>query len=82
VEDHIRKRTLREAELMITRQLTVRQIAKEVKNGKSTVHLDLIERLPLIDRVKARKVRKVLYKHKLERASRGGRAAAARRGSK
>jgi len=77
--DYIKNRVLREAGLMIKKQLTVRQVAQEVGFSKSTVFRDLTERLPLIDKVKARKVRKVLDRHKFERASRGGKAAAAYR---
>jgi len=81
MEDYIKSRVLREAGLVIKKQLTVRQVAQEVGFSKSTVFRDLTERLPLINRTKARKVRKVLDKHKFERASRGGKAAAAYRRS-
>jgi len=78
MEDFIRKRILYSANLMISKRLTVRQIAKEIGYSKTTVHKDLAYRLPEVNRIKAKKVREILDEHIRARAKRGGEAVAAR----
>lgn len=67
-------RTLQEAELMYTANLTLRQVAQIIGVSKSTVHKDLTEVLPQLDEELYKNVRKVLKKNKAERHIRGGRA--------
>ncbi|MCM1273552.1 MAG: sporulation transcriptional regulator SpoIIID, partial [Clostridium sp.] len=53
---------------------TVRQAAKKFGVSKSTVHMDVAERLQYINPSLAAEVRKVLDKNKEERHVRGGMA--------
>lgn len=74
MKDYIRRRVLDVAEHILESGHTVRQAALLFAVSKSTVHKDMIERLPLIDRELAARVRKVLEKNKAERHIRGGEA--------
>lgn len=51
---------------------TVRQAAEVFKYSKSTIHLDLTERAPHCAPFWYKEARKVLDKHKAERARKGG----------
>ena len=62
------------AEYIISTNGTVRQAAKEFGVSKSTVHKDICERLPEINRSLYAKARKVLGINKEERHIRGGNA--------
>ncbi|HAN86773.1 MAG TPA: sporulation transcriptional regulator SpoIIID, partial [Firmicutes bacterium] len=55
-------------------QATVRQTARLFNVSKSTVHKDVTERLPSINKQLARKVKKILDRNKAERHLRGGEA--------
>jgi putative DeoR family transcriptional regulator (stage III sporulation protein D) len=59
--------------VMATHQ-TIRETSEVFGVSKSTVHKDLVDRLPQINSGKALHVRAVLETHKDERASRGGKA--------
>ena len=74
MKDYIRRKVLDVAEHILESGHTVRQAALLFAVSKSTVHKDMIERLPLIDRELAARVRKVLEKNKAERHIRGGEA--------
>lgn len=74
MKDYIRRRVLDIADHILQSGHTVRQAASLFAVSKSTVHKDMIERLWLIDRETARKVKKVLEKNKAERHIRGGEA--------
>lgn len=74
MKDYIRRRVLDIADHILQSGHTVRQAASIFAVSKSTVHKDMIERLWLIDRETARKVKKVLEKNKAERHIRGGEA--------
>lgn len=58
----------------INTRKTVRETAKNLKLTKSTVHKDLTERLPKINRDLYERVREVLDYNKEQRSYRGGRA--------
>lgn len=60
------------ATYMIKTNKTIRQIAKEYKMSKSTIHKDLTERLLEIDKDKYDKVNKILEYHTKVRHIRGG----------
>lgn len=63
-----------EAAYIIEHRATVRDAAKALCVGKSTVHKDVTERLKAINPTLMREVRKVLNVNKAERHLRGGRA--------
>ena len=74
VKDYIRKRVLDIAEHILESKNTVRQAAHVFGVSKSTVHKDMIERLPTINKRLALKVKHVLEQNKAERHIRGGEA--------
>ena len=68
----ISKRVLEEAEYMIKTEQTIREIAKEFKVSKSTVHKDLQERLEHLNKNMAVQINKILKYHTNIRHIRGG----------
>ncbi len=70
----MRERVLEIADYIIDTKATVRQAAKVFGVSKSTVHKDMVERLPEVNPEKARLVKQVLEYNKAERHIRGGRA--------
>lgn len=65
-------RLLDEADRMIETKCTIRELAEWAGRPKSTVHLDITVRLEKIDKVRARKIRKILDQNYEERTIRGG----------
>ena len=63
-----------QANFIVDKNSTVRDAAKVFGVSKSTIHLNVTERLKKIDPTLYRKVRTVLDKNKSERAIRGGNA--------
>ena len=61
-------------EYLVEHRATVRAAAKQFGISKSTVHKDLTERLPRVNKALYANVRKVLDKNKAERHIRGGMA--------
>ena len=74
MQEHIRRRVREISNYIIESSSTVRYTAKVFGVSKSTVHKDVTERLPLIDKNLAMRVRKVLNLNKAERHIRGGEA--------
>ncbi len=74
MKDYIEERVLAIAAYIIENGATVRQAAGVFKYSKSTVHKDMSERLPALDKQKARTVHEILEKNKAERHIRGGHA--------
>ena len=74
MKDYIRRRVLDIGSHILASGDTVRQAAILFAVSKSTVHKDMIERLPMIDKEFAGRVRKVLEQNKAERHIRGGEA--------
>lgn len=74
LKDYIQKRVLDLSHYIADRKATVRQAAKHFGVSKSTVHKDVTERLPDINRVLAREVKRILQVNKAERHIRGGEA--------
>ena len=70
----IEERIYQEADLFLKNYLTVRDVAKELKFSKSTVHKDLSERLKYVDSLLYEEVRKLLDYNKKVRHIRGGEA--------
>ena len=74
MKDYIRKRVLDICQHILESKHTVRQAAIVFSVSKSTVHKDMIERLPLINKKMASQVRVILEENKAERHIRGGEA--------
>ena len=74
MKDHIWKRVLEVSRHIFRTKATVRDTARVFGVSKSTVHKDVTERLPKINRELAEKVKKVLEYNKSERHLRGGEA--------
>ncbi|MDN5323918.1 MAG: putative DeoR family transcriptional regulator, stage sporulation protein [Clostridia bacterium] len=74
MQEYIRKRVLEICEYILESAQTVRQTASVFGVSKSTVHKDMTERLPIINKELAKQVREVLEKNKAERHLRGGEA--------
>lgn len=74
MQEYIRKRVLEICEYILESAQTVRQTAVVFGVSKSTVHKDMTERLPIINKELAKQVREVLEKNKAERHLRGGEA--------
>ncbi len=72
MQDYIQKRVLDVAHHVLESWCTVRQAGQEFGVSKSTVHKDLTERLPTLDRKLATLVRKVLDHNASQRHIRGG----------
>ena len=74
MKDHIWKRVLEVSRYISRTKSTVRDTARMFGVSKSTVHKDVTERLPKVNRDLAAKVKKVLDYNKAERHLRGGEA--------
>ncbi len=68
----ITKRVLDESNYILTTSKTIREVAKNFKVSKSTVHKDLSERLQELDNNLYTKVSKILKYHLDIRHIRGG----------
>ena len=71
-QQEIERRIEEETAYILMTGCTVRQCAVQFKVSKSTVHKDLVERLPELNLKAYGKVRKVLDKNWDERYIRGG----------
>lgn len=74
MQNYIRKRAVKVGKYIIRTSATVRQTADVFGISKSTVHNDVSERLPRINKELAEEVSKVMLKNKAERHIRGGEA--------
>ena len=74
MRDYIRKRVVDVSLYIVKTNATVRQAATIFGVSKSTVHKDVTERLPRINKELAEQVKKVLEVNKSERHIRGGEA--------
>ncbi|HZK25183.1 MAG TPA: sporulation transcriptional regulator SpoIIID [Oscillospiraceae bacterium] len=74
MQDYIEQRVLEISNYILETGATVRQVAKKFGVSKSTVHKDVTERLPFINRFIAREIKVILEKNKSERHLRGGEA--------
>lgn len=74
MKEHIHKRVLEVSEYIARTHATVRDAARVFGVSKSTVHKDVTERLPALDRDLASRVKRVLDLNKAERHIRGGEA--------
>jgi len=74
MKDYIRKRVLDISQYILDSKQTVRQTAQVFGVSKSTVHKDVTERLPTINKRLSVKVKSILDLNKSERHIRGGEA--------
>ncbi len=74
MQNYIRKRAVKIGLHIQNTSDTVRQTAEVFGISKSTVHKDVSERLPRIDKQLAQEVKDILDKNKAERHIRGGEA--------
>ncbi len=74
MQEYIQKRVLELCTYILETQATVRQAAQVFGVSKSTVHKDMTERLPSLNKELAQEVKKVLDFNKSERHLRGGEA--------
>ena len=74
MQEYIEKRVLEICDYIIQTGATVRQAASQFGVSKSTVHKDLTERLPELNKEQYEKVKLVLENNKAERHLRGGEA--------
>jgi putative DeoR family transcriptional regulator (stage III sporulation protein D) len=74
MRDYILRRVMKISRYIVDTKATVRQTAKVFDVSKSTVHKDVTERLPRIEKRLAEEVKKVLEYNKSERHIRGGEA--------
>ena len=72
LKGNIEERVVTLARYIIEHKATVRAAAKKYGISKSTVHKDLAERLPAMNRALYRQVKAVLEENKAERHIRGG----------
>ena len=62
MHDYIHQRVLEISNYIVETRATVRQVARNFGVSKSTVHKDVTERLPEVNRNLARQVKKILEK--------------------
>jgi putative DeoR family transcriptional regulator (stage III sporulation protein D) len=74
VQEYIQKRVLDICVYILETQATVRQAAQVFQVSKSTVHKDMTERLPSLNKQLAQEVKTILEYNKAERHLRGGEA--------
>ncbi|WP_418791120.1 sporulation transcriptional regulator SpoIIID [Phosphitispora sp. TUW77] len=74
MQEYIRKRVLDISSYILESKATVRQAAAVFGVSKSTVHKDMTERLPGINKKLALKIKGILEFNKAERHLRGGEA--------
>lgn len=74
IDKYIQERILEEANLIIREKCTIREIAERLFISKSTVHIDLVKRLPFLNTEISLKVKNILEKNKAESTIRGGMA--------
>ena len=74
MKDYIYQRVLDVGNYIIETGVTVRKASRKFNVSKSTVHKDMIERLPKINPGLAERVKEVLDTNKAERHIRGGKA--------
>lgn len=74
LKDYIANRVILLANYMIDTKATVRQTAAKFGVSKSTVHKDICDRLPQLNKNLARLAKDVLNENKAERHIRGGKA--------
>lgn len=70
--NNLNERVLKETEYLLKNNKTVREVANQFNVSKSTVHKDLQDRLPNINKDLYKEVQVLLQQHIDERHIRGG----------
>lgn len=70
--NNLNDRVLKETDYILKTKKTVREIADEFNVSKSTVHKDLQDRLPKLNKELYDKVQSIMQEHLDERHLRGG----------
>lgn len=78
LKEYIEERVFEIANYILENNCTVRTAAKKFEVSKSTVHKDMVERLPALSAGLAEEVRLILNENKAERHIRGGLATKAK----
>lgn len=71
---YLENRIIEEGQYIVNNMTTVRETAKHFQVGKSTVHADITEKLPEIDKELADNVRLILDLNLEERSYRAGKS--------
>jgi putative DeoR family transcriptional regulator (stage III sporulation protein D) len=74
MQEYIQKRVLEVCQYILDTTATVRQTAGVFGVSKSTIHKDMTERLPSMNKKLAAEIKGVLDRNKAERHLRGGEA--------
>ncbi|MDD3653230.1 MAG: sporulation transcriptional regulator SpoIIID [Desulfotomaculaceae bacterium] len=74
MQEYIQRRVIDICEYILESHATVRQAAQVFQVSKSTVHKDMTERLPSLNKQLAREIKAILEYNKAERHLRGGEA--------
>jgi putative DeoR family transcriptional regulator (stage III sporulation protein D) len=74
MQEYIQKRVLEVCRYILETTATVRQTATVFGVSKSTIHKDMTERLPAVNKHLAAEIKRVLDQNKAERHLRGGEA--------
>lgn len=74
MQEYIQKRVLEICSYILETRATVRQAAQVYQVSKSTVHKDMTERLPSLNKQLATEIKNILEYNKSERHLRGGEA--------
>jgi putative DeoR family transcriptional regulator (stage III sporulation protein D) len=74
MQEYIQKRVMEVCRHILDTAATVRQTAVIFGVSKSTIHKDMVERLPAINKQLAAQVKYILDQNKAERHLRGGEA--------
>lgn len=69
---NIERRVIECANIIANTKITLRELSKKIGYSKSTVHKDMQERLPLIDKVLYKNVQAIFDEHKRLRHYLGG----------
>jgi putative DeoR family transcriptional regulator (stage III sporulation protein D) len=74
MQEYIQKRVLEVCQYILDTTATVRQTAVVFGVSKSTIHKDMTERLPAVNKQLAAEIKGILDQNKAERHLRGGEA--------
>ena len=72
MNDYIKERVINVANYIIESKDTIRNTATIFNVSKSTIHKDMKERLPNIDKFKYSLIKKIMYEHIMTRHLKGG----------
>ena len=74
MQEELKNRVLAEADYIVVYHATIEKTAEHFGVSISTVHRDITERLPQLNKRLSQKVRRVLNYNISQRSTRGGRA--------